>query len=173
MDHLPQPPNCNPPEIDVPILCLYGEYRFSYDDLDYNTFPNRSGYVVDSWGDFLEDDIARQPWPKTLSMLQAWLYFGLLKGTLGDQFREEDFIRQSTASLFLDTSKLPDVLQRRKQQLEQISWKIARNEKDRVLADVNFAEARRYHFEGDMGGLQDGKRMETWPGPESYSPFIS
>ena len=43
---------------------------------------------------------------------------------------------------------------------------IARNEKDRILADVNFAEARCYHFEGDMGGLQDGKRMETWPCPE-------
>ena len=78
MDHVPQPPDCNPPEINVPILCLDGEYRFSYDDLDYKTFPKRSGYVVDSRGNILEDDIARQPWPKTLSMLQACYKHGCI-----------------------------------------------------------------------------------------------
>lgn len=101
MEHLP--PVAKPYEpISVPFIAE------EYDGGDFAEYPNRRGLDLErlTKGDFqnLSSD-------QVASFLQTWLYFGLIHGILGVNFKTEDLVRvDDEGKKWLTTAKLPKCL---------------------------------------------------------------
>ncbi|PVH97881.1 hypothetical protein DM02DRAFT_683758 [Periconia macrospinosa] len=101
MDHLPTPLNATPP-IEIPFVA-----NIEWDGMDFETFPSRHGFAVDADGNLLLDDIDAH---RLASVLQSWLYFGLLTDLLGSDGFKKNFFRQGKVGAILDTSGLQHTL---------------------------------------------------------------
>jgi hypothetical protein len=84
MDVLPEPDGAAPSLIRVPYLPHY-----SWDNGDLATFPNRHGFCNAAGQINWEHD------PSNIaSMMQAWLFFGVLASKIGAAFKVQDFVRR-------------------------------------------------------------------------------
>ncbi|RSL69640.1 hypothetical protein CEP54_002099 [Fusarium duplospermum] len=81
------------------ILAPLAEPIVPYDGTDFSTFGEMSGLTFDKAD-------AETP-AKTTSILQSWLFFGLLSRALKDDFRTDDFIKPSQKDRFLSLKNLP------------------------------------------------------------------
>jgi hypothetical protein len=89
MDHILKMKNTVYPDIEVPYLC---------DDMPYSdpfeTYPERLGFTLTDLVDPLR---CNKPASEIDSLLQAWLFFGLLETIFGPLFERDRFIRQNSA----------------------------------------------------------------------------
>ena len=84
MDHMPWPKGASPDLIEVPLV----EY-IPYDFLGYDNFPRRNGFDI-------YDGHTRTIEPARLaSIIQSWLYFGLLSEVTGETIPLEHFTKVS------------------------------------------------------------------------------
>lgn len=81
MDHVPTPQGATAVEWRVPLVAI-----FTYDFLGFEDFPSRCGFSKDGQLDLehSSDDLT--------SMLQSWLYFGLLSEFLGRTITPADCV---------------------------------------------------------------------------------
>jgi len=90
--------------LDVPFVC-----KKSYDIGSFALYPTSRGFSLNKDGflNILEDQNEELP-----SLLQEWLYFGLLQEFLGREVNLQDFVRTvpSTGQQVLDTTNLPPIL---------------------------------------------------------------
>ncbi|RSM15740.1 hypothetical protein CDV31_004839 [Fusarium ambrosium] len=94
MDIIPEPRD-SLPDILVPLV----EPIVPYDDADFSTFGERLGLTFDN---------ADMTTPEgTASILQSWLFFGLLSRSLKDGFRMDNFVKPSQKDRFLSLKNLP------------------------------------------------------------------
>lgn len=82
MDHVPQPAQCSAPPLQVPHIA-----ETTYDFSGFETFPQRQGFVRDGHLD------ATRPSIELASLMQSWLYFGLLSEILGRPVHSDDFVQ--------------------------------------------------------------------------------
>lgn len=118
MDHLWLDKVAQQPPEQVPVLGLV-----KYDDSDFWTFPERCGYSQDSLKEAAfgtpkpihgGGEVSKDDQQLGLSVLQEWLFFGLLNETgriLGSSFCREQFIRTWNGSPIASTKMLPTVLE--------------------------------------------------------------
>ncbi|RMJ13939.1 hypothetical protein CDV36_006424 [Fusarium kuroshium] len=94
------PPLINQPRDSLPdILVPLVEPIVPYDDADFSTFGERLGLTFDN---------ADTATPEgTASILQSWLFFGLLSRSLKDSFRMDNFVKPSQKDRFLSLKNLP------------------------------------------------------------------
>ncbi|RSL63302.1 hypothetical protein CEP53_004487 [Fusarium sp. AF-6] len=97
MDIIPEPRDALP-EILVPLV----EPIVPYDGVDFSTFGERLGLTLN------KDDTTSPE--KTASILQSWLFFGLLSKSLKDKFRMDDFVKPSQKDQFLSLKNLPSAI---------------------------------------------------------------
>lgn len=81
MDHLPRPRHPIVPLEEVPLVA-----GTPYDFLGFETFPYRKGFVKDGRLD------ESRPADELVSLMQSWLYFGLLEEILGYPLKQYDYI---------------------------------------------------------------------------------
>ncbi|KAL8790270.1 MAG: hypothetical protein Q9195_006428 [Heterodermia aff. obscurata] len=119
MDHLPQvTPAFQHP--DVPYL--YNEaYPYIYDnDKDLFHFPKRMGWDIDQFLSGKYDGDGPNTPEKATSLIQAWLYFGLVHMITGIPMQTEDFLRTTTSQLkVITTAKLPRILEQWRQSIAE------------------------------------------------------
>jgi hypothetical protein len=93
--------------LDVPFVC-----KKSYDIGNFALYPTYRGFSLNKDG-FL--NIREEQNEELPSLLQEWLYFGLLQEFLGPQseVNVQEFVRTipSTEQQVLDTTNLPPILQ--------------------------------------------------------------
>ncbi|KAL9090847.1 MAG: hypothetical protein Q9159_001788 [Coniocarpon cinnabarinum] len=86
--------------------------KVNYDDGEFDTFPERMGYTQDS----LLRGLRREPFDATaLSVIQEWLFFGLLQEVLtalGYPYQRSEFEKriEGSTQIFATTSKLPAIM---------------------------------------------------------------
>ncbi|KAM0433440.1 hypothetical protein ACHAPT_004320 [Fusarium lateritium] len=83
------------PEILVPLA----EPIIAYDGAEFSTFGERLGLTLDKADTTTPEE--------TASILQSWLFFGLLSRCFQDEFRMDDFINPSKEERFLSLKNLP------------------------------------------------------------------
>jgi hypothetical protein len=110
MEHLP--PVVKPYEpISIPFIAE------EYDGGDFAEYPNRRGLNLER---LTKGDFQNLSSNQVASFLQTWLYFGLLHGILGVNFKAEEFVRIDEAGKkWLTTAKLPVYLYRVKHSVQK------------------------------------------------------
>jgi len=96
MDHLPIPSQSCRPALKIPYLC---NPQFTYDDLDFSTYPQRIGVHIDT----LTLSSTHAPF------LQAWLFFGTLSEIfkIADvPLKVSDFIIEENGEWYITTTQL-------------------------------------------------------------------
>jgi ankyrin repeat protein len=98
--------------MEVPYLCEHGEY----DNKGFSGFPERMGWKHYESNNALHlvpaDSVEKSP-EEHASVLQAWLFFGMLTevlGISGVEVKAEDFIREKGGRLLITTARLPAYL---------------------------------------------------------------
>jgi hypothetical protein len=108
MDHLPAPLGASDSCIVIPFVA-----DIPWDFKDFDKFPARHSFITTEDGWPLLDAIDV---PRLASLLQSWLYFGLLSDILEITVRTEDFCRTrpthngKPAAKILDSSELASLL---------------------------------------------------------------
>lgn len=114
MDHIPKPLYSTNTSIEVPLLNI-----IPYDLLGFSSFPHRHGFAKNGkldLDDHSEDDLA--------SLLQSWLYFGLLAELTGQPVDLSIFSRphdQNETRILVDSRALETVLSKRHSFFESLS----------------------------------------------------
>lgn len=136
MDIIPEPRDALP-EILVPLA----EPIVPYDGTDFSTFGERLGLTLN------KDDMTSSE--KTASILQSWLFFGLLSRSLGNTFRMDDYVKPSQKDRFLSLKNLPSAI-------DMENWR-ARNH---FLQDCMYAATYVYRLDA-LGRLDGSPAGET------------
>ena len=107
MEHLPQPSNPILPQVTVPYYCR-DEDIFQADD-DFSSFPERHSWNKQKLRNLeFEDKGVDQVW----SILQSWLFFGVLRSVISIPFDIADFISTDAPSQrrIITTRSLPELV---------------------------------------------------------------
>ena len=107
MEHLPQPSDPILPQVIVPYYCS-DEDIFQADD-DFSSFPERHSWNKQKLRNLeVEDKAAEQ----VLSILQSWLFFGVLQSVISIPFDSTDFVSAdpSFQRRIITTSSLPELV---------------------------------------------------------------
>jgi hypothetical protein len=94
MDHLPAPVLAIGRKVNVPYVCTT---QFSYDHLGFLTFPDRVGVSHKQLVDTIHKQMSR-----SLEVIQAWLWFGLLGDTLSIGTQSDGTRTIADLSCFVD-----------------------------------------------------------------------
>lgn len=109
MEHLPRVSDPAHPDWEVPYLNVNGPENSHWDGGDFAQFPARQGWNVENLyaGLYQQEHTHHQ----TSTMLQEWLYFGMLAEVLARPINRMDFLRKNeTGTLVLTTVLLQDYL---------------------------------------------------------------
>ena len=109
MDHIPLPHDCCFPSIHVPYFDI-----FAFDNESCYGYPQRHGWQVEYSRErtLLLHGGEVAPAPETASLVQSWLYFGLLREILGDLSSTDQFIRcEADGKRRISTENLETLLQ--------------------------------------------------------------
>jgi len=98
MDHLPNPRNPTHVPIEVPYVC-----KEDYDDGPFSQYLERKGWTQSNIIDSRE---LGKPLQDVQSILQTWLYFGILTEVFGEPIRAANFIRTNERGRKLITTSL-------------------------------------------------------------------
>ena len=106
MDHLPE---ASQPAFQHPLVPYLG--GFLYDDAGFTNFPARMGFDKNR---FLAGDFTEHSPTVTASLLQSWLYFGMMSEVFGTHVERDDFVRVDRQGHSFVTSKksLPPYIRR-------------------------------------------------------------
>ena len=107
MEHLPQPSNPILPQIIVPYYCK-DEHIFQADD-GFTSFPERHSWNKQKLRNLeMEGKAAEQ----VLSILQSWLFFGVLKSVINIPFDSSDFVAAEPPlqRCIITTRSLPELV---------------------------------------------------------------
>ncbi|KAF2811965.1 uncharacterized protein BDZ99DRAFT_497572 [Mytilinidion resinicola] len=105
MEHLNLPNNADD-RIKIPYYRPVGGVSYSYDGLDFRTYPQRCGWDLSAWSSITAEtnDFSFSSWLATSnptqslenlgSFLQTWLFFGLLSHVTRLDIKTADFLRR-------------------------------------------------------------------------------
>lgn len=111
MDHLPRPYDSNGPLLEVPFVA-----NIPWDFLDFGTFPSRHGFLQKENGSVMFDHHSTED---IASLIQSWLYFGLLAELFGNRVNRDDFKRHIPATsgkprgIVVDSTPLERIIKNR------------------------------------------------------------
>jgi hypothetical protein len=143
MEHLRRPKKPANPPVKVPYLCLE-----EYDRLGFSDYPVRQGFHK-GWliSEFrhLESQQRVYDKAKIKSLVQSWLFFGMLIEVLevsGTRVKQEDFIREEGSERFLTTKKLTEYVEEWIKQGSKFSQDVEKRHIEK--ADECLREASKY-----------------------------
>ncbi|KAH8805251.1 hypothetical protein F5884DRAFT_885368 [Xylogone sp. PMI_703] len=114
MDHIPKPPQYIAASIDVPLVALI---PYDFDTKDFSRFPERHGFL-DKDGNL---DLNRSV-TEVASLLQSWLYFGLLAEFAGRSIDVNSFRRDIETGPLVDSAAIETLAQQRAASLNDLSY---------------------------------------------------
>ncbi|CZR66522.1 uncharacterized protein PAC_16423 [Phialocephala subalpina] len=104
MEHLPRVLDPEHPDWEVPYLNAHGSHESHWDGGDFATFPERQGWDVEKlYGGHYKPAHTEE---ETSTMLQEWLYFGMLAEVLTRPINHAEFLRKTVKGQYVITTVL-------------------------------------------------------------------